>query len=82
VKPVDALLALLSLIGKAWLKTGCPHLAQGVSLVGGSPHTWGDVNCSGSIDDVDVVLLLRFSANLPLPSGVGCPAVDSPVLLD
>lgn len=40
----------------------------------GTPVQWGDVNCSSTIDSVDSLWILRYTAGLPQPQGESaCP---------
>ena len=38
---------------------------------------WGDVNCSGGVNPVDSLTLLRFDAGLPVGQAPGCPALSN-----
>ncbi len=44
------------------------------------PSTWkmGDVNCSGGVNAVDALLILRAVAGLPINIPPTCPAVKPP----
>jgi hypothetical protein len=46
------------------------------------PAAFGDVDCSGSINVVDSLKILRFSVGLPQPQGVGPCRIGDAVLVD
>ena len=58
---------------------GCPEIGQTVNVLGGSSHTWGDVNCDGVLSPADTLWILRFVANLSLIPVVDCPAIGTGV---
>ena len=41
------------------------------------PHGNGDVNCSGAVNAVDALQILRYVAGLPVNLPVGCPQIGS-----
>ena len=46
-----------------------------------APQYWGDNNCSGSIDPIDSLLILRYDAQVPGPHGFpGCHFLGSNML--
>jgi hypothetical protein len=54
-------------------------MGQTVEVVGASPHAWADIDCSGAVDPVDSLKLLRFDAGLSVSQNALCPAVGSNV---
>ncbi len=46
-----------------------------------SPHTWGDVDCSGFVNPVDSLKLLRFDAGLGVTQEPGCPGMGTGVTI-
>lgn len=84
VLPQDA---VTSLMKDAGLETGsgaagapgsCPALGENVT-VNGILRIWGDIDCSGAINTIDSVQLLRWLIGLPLePSDPACPAPGTP----
>jgi hypothetical protein len=61
----------LATIGYAIVAVGSSRVEAGG---GGTTATWGDVNCSSTVDSVDSLWILRYSAGLPQPQGEGaCP---------
>jgi hypothetical protein len=44
----------------------------------GTQYTWGDVNCSGAVDPVDSLLVLRDDAGLSSNTG-SCPAIGASI---
>ena len=49
-------------------------------LIDGEPHLWGDVNCSGGVDVVDALAILRFVA-VQLQEA-GCLPIGGEVVID
>lgn len=49
-----------------------------VTVGGASALVWGDSNCSGAVNSVDALVLLRSGAGLPYSSAQGCPAIGAP----
>ncbi len=50
--------------------------------VGPSPHSWGDIDCSGEITPVDALKLLRADAGLSVSQATDCPQIGDAVLLN
>ena len=55
-------------------------------MIGGSPRTWGDVDCKNGINPVDALKLLRFDAGLlsigAIAGGAACPDIGSSFTID
>lgn len=43
-----------------------------------TPKYWGDVNCSGTVDAVDALAILRNVAGLPVSQATPCPSIGAP----
>jgi hypothetical protein len=56
-----------------------PEVMQ-TKVVNGEQRIWGDVNCSGAVDAVDSLEILRFVAGLPQQEG--CLAIGDEVVID
>lgn len=54
-------------------------MGETVGVLGASLHLWGDVDCSGAIDPIDSLKLLRADAGLPVSQAAGCPEIGSTV---
>jgi hypothetical protein len=55
----------------------CPVLGENVTVYGVS-RVWGDIDCSGAINAIDSVKLLRWLIGLPLePADPNCPVPGS-----
>jgi len=52
----------------------CPNV--GSALPGG--RVVGDVNCSGAVNAVDALFILRYAAALPNNLPPGCPPIGPP----
>jgi len=53
-------------------------ILTGVGITSGSPTiTVGDINCSGGVDSVDALVLLKDTAHLPNDLPPGCPAIGT-----
>ena len=87
VGPVDALLALRFDAGLSTSQSpGCPPIGAvtqvtGARVAGGSELVWGDVDCSGEVNPVDALKLLRYDAGLTVNQPAGCPQIGSSVLV-
>lgn len=46
-----------------------------------SPHPWGDVDCSGEVNPVDSLKILRADAGLSVAKPEGCPAIGDEVTI-
>jgi hypothetical protein len=46
-----------------------------------SPHPWGDVDCSGEVNPVDSLKILRADAGLGVAQPAECPEIGSQVLV-
>jgi hypothetical protein len=58
---------------------GCPPIGgplSGLPVLGG-PLQQGDVDCSGAVDSVDALKVLRYVADLPTTPVQGCPPIGS-----
>jgi hypothetical protein len=49
---------------------------DGITLSSGASILWGDLNCSGGVDPVDSLTVLRNDAGLSITQGDDCPALD------
>ncbi|HUF53211.1 MAG TPA: hypothetical protein VMR52_05485 [Dehalococcoidia bacterium] len=80
--PVDSLLTLRYDAGLG-TNTGdeCPSLGDiiQVAVAGSVGRTWGDVDCSGAVDPIDALKLLRFDAGLSVTLGSDCPTIGSDI---
>ncbi|MEX0682057.1 MAG: hypothetical protein WD472_01190, partial [Dehalococcoidia bacterium] len=56
-----------------------PPLGEVVEVANASPHPWGDVDCSGEVNPVDSLKLLRFDAGLPVAQEPDCPPIGDTV---
>jgi len=87
VGPVDALLALRFDAGLSTSQSpGCPPIGAvtrvfAARVAGGSELVWGDVDCSGEVNPVDALKLLRYDAGLTVNQPAGCPQIGSTVLV-
>jgi hypothetical protein len=78
VLPQDAVTLLivnagLENIGPASAPDNCPALGEYVTF-GGIVRVWGDTDCSGAINAIDSVKLLRWLIGLPVESSdPSCP---------
>jgi cell division septation protein DedD len=43
-----------------------------------APRLWGDVNCDGSVNSVDALTLMRWTAGLPVLQVEPCPEIGAP----
>ena len=80
--PVDSLLTLRDDAGFDVDTGDCPDFGETVEVLGESPHTWGDVDCSGAIDPVDSLKLLRADAGLSVAQAPDCPEIGSTVQIE
>lgn len=80
--PVDSLLTLRHDAGLG-TNTGdeCPSLGDmiQVAVAGSVGRTWGDLDCSGAVDPIDALKLLRFDAGLSVALGPDCPPIGSDI---
>ena len=58
----------------------CPEFGTELN-VGGSTQRWGDVDCSGIIDVIDALKLLRFDAGLSVLKPEECPDIGDEVVV-
>jgi Tol biopolymer transport system component len=89
VDPVDSLFLLRFDAGLSTDVIGCTPLGSEVKIVdplaspcplgAGIPCVWGDIDCSGAIDPVDALKLLRHDAGLFLSQEPDCPPVATEV---
>lgn len=77
--PVDSLLALRFDGGLSTNTGACPGMGAQVEVTTGSPHLWGDVDCSDSVDPIDSLKLLRYDGGLSNTPVTGCPAIGDEV---
>jgi len=42
------------------------------------PPVWGDIDCSGAVNSVDALKLLRWKAGLVVTQPLGCPVIGAP----
>ncbi len=63
---------------------GCPKIGTAPALASiqtaGAVWVWGDVDCSGEVNPVDALKLLRKDAGLNVSQPAGCPEIGSTVL--
>ena len=52
-------------------------MGQVVDVTNASPHPWGDVDCSGEVNPIDSLKLLRADAFLDVTQAEGCPVIGS-----
>ncbi len=52
---------------------------RGVASSPPQAESWGDVDCSDSIDAVDALKILRFIASLPYEAPSNCPEIGEPL---
>jgi hypothetical protein len=72
VGPLDALAGLTQSSGALLeRKEGCPEFG------GGSPHKFGDLDCSDGFDAADTLPVLRYFAHVPTELPADCPAIGS-----
>lgn len=45
----------------------------------GTPRVWGDVNCDGAANELDLLAMLRFEAGLDPGQAPGCPEIGTPL---
>ncbi|MEX0682055.1 MAG: hypothetical protein WD904_04820 [Dehalococcoidia bacterium] len=79
--PVDSLITLRHDAGLSTSTGDCPPIGGTIELQGGSPHPWGDIDCSGGVDPVDSLKLLRFDAGLTVAYGPNCPGLGDAVVV-
>ncbi len=77
---VDALVILLSTAGLPFGQgPGCPELGGSPASAGQAyaqaAAVFGDMDCSGAVDSVDALLILRHVAALPVALPPDCPAI-------
>ncbi len=83
VDSVDALVMLLGTAGLPFSQgPGCPALGASSASAGqayaqAAAGVFGDVDCSGAVDSVDALLILRFAAHLAVNLPPGCPAIGA-----
>ncbi|MEX0684235.1 MAG: Ig-like domain-containing protein [Dehalococcoidia bacterium] len=77
--PVDSLITLRFDAGLSTSTGDCPPMGNEIDVLTGSPHLWGDVDCSEAVNPVDSLKLLRFDAGLSVGQEVGCPAMGAQV---
>lgn len=78
---MDSLLTLRFDAGLSADTGDCPDMGQTVDVLGASLHLWGDADCSGSIDPIDSLKVLRADAGLSVTQAVGCPEIGSAIQL-
>ena len=76
--PVDSLLTLRHDAGLSADTAGCP--AVGTAFVMVDTFIWGDVDCSGDVNPVDSLKILRFDSGLGIGQVPGCPALGSTII--
>jgi parallel beta-helix repeat protein len=72
---LDALLALLFVQDLLAFAVECPSPGQSPNGV----YSYGDVDCSGSVEPQDAVAILAYYAGVPLPPGDGCGNIGEPL---
>ncbi len=89
--PVDSLLTLRSDAGLSVNTGDCPAFGTDQQIVNGPAsassagplgaptYLWGDVDCSGAINPIDSLKLLRFDAGLSVSQEAGCPLIGADV---
>ena len=60
---------------------GCPQVGQTVEVGSASPHMWGDLDCSGTLDSLDPLRLLWGLAGLATDPIADCPDVGDAVTI-
>lgn len=82
VNPIDSLLLLRHDAGLSVnLPSGCQTIGSTVGSAARSPaavHPKGDMNCNGSVNPIDSLLLLRHDAGLNVNLPAGCDAIGTP----
>lgn len=81
IKALDALPTLFHTAGVAAPAGGCPSIGQSLNTASFGTRIWGDLDCSGVFDAPDVLLILRYIANLPPANLQNCPALGITVAL-
>ena len=56
-------------------------MGEVVEVALASPHQWGDVDCSGAMNPVDSLKILRYDAGLSVTQGADCPAMGASVVI-
>jgi hypothetical protein len=79
--PVDSLIVLRHDGGLSTNTGDCPDMGTAVSLLVATALTWGDVDCSGSVNPVDSLKILRFDGGLEVAQETGCPEMGDTVTL-
>ena len=82
--PVDSLFILRGDAGLPADTGACPEMGAAIEIPIGSPfvdlpYIWGDFDCSGEMNPVDSLKLLRFDAGLPVIMFENCPPLASQV---
>jgi Tol biopolymer transport system component len=67
--------------GVAATTGGCPNVGETLHTASFGDRIWGDLDCSGHFDAPDVLLILRYAADLPLANLQDCPALGIAVAL-
>ncbi len=77
VTAADAVEVLRGGAGIFQRRAGCPSVGDTV-LVFGKFRTWGDTDCSTTVEVVDSIKLLEYLGGLPIgPVAPGCPAAGT-----
>ena len=79
---MDSLLTLRHDAGLSADTGDCPDMGETVDVSGASLHPWGDVDCSGAVDPIDSLKLLRSDAGLSVTQADGCPEIGSTVQIE
>jgi hypothetical protein len=60
---------------------GCPNVGETLHTASFGDRIWGDLDCSGHFDAPDLLLILRYVADLPPANLQDCPALGIIVAL-
>ena len=78
VLPPDALDLVVYASGKPVQHASCPAVGgQAITIGGGSPFYWGDIDCDGDVDLDDMLAHLAAQTGTPIPNQLNCTPFDN-----